>query len=130
MNEPGSKVEFAPWPTVVANDDVELLELKYEAVERRLEAVLQRGGGRIVARFSDVEAFRVLDEGGLTQLWAASEDTPRPTHTTFRVRGHRWTAESEIIFHLGTSDGWSYVIATGDDCIEVLTRAEPLVEHA
>ncbi len=120
-------VEFSAWQTDIAESDVEIIALQFDAVKRQLDVVLQQEDQRLVARFADVEAFRVLDEGGLTQLWAASSDKARPGRTTFRVRGHKWTSESEIVFHLGTSEGWSYVIATGDDCIEVLTRSEPLI---
>lgn len=129
MTNLGHTVEFAPWSTVIADDRVALLDVRFDAVERQLEALLEGEAGRILVRFVEVGGFRVLDETGLTQLWAASEAAPRPGHTTFRVRGHRWTAESEITFHLGTSNGWSYMIATDDDCLEVLTRVEPVVEH-
>jgi hypothetical protein len=120
-------VEFSAWQTDIAESEVAILALQFDALKRQLDVVLGQGDERFVARFAEVEAFRVLDEGGLTQLWAASAENARPGRTTFRVRGHKWTSESEIVFHLGTSEGWSYVIATGDDCIEVLTRTEPLI---
>ena len=108
MSNPADTVEFAVWSTPIADEtDVELLSLTFNAVERKLEAVLQGSDGWVLAFFTDVEAFRMLDEGGLMQLWAASAEQPRPNPTTFRVRGHRWTQESEIVFHLGTNDGWS-----------------------
>ena len=48
----------------------------------------------VVFTFSDVSAFRVLDEHGLTDMWEASSKAQRPAHTTFRVKGHKWQQES------------------------------------
>ena len=128
MTEPNSSIEFASWPTIIAHDHVEILSTAYDAIEGRLEVVMERDDQRIIATFIEVVAFRLLDEGGLTELWAAEDNQPRPAFATFRVRGHGWSRESPIPFIHGTDHGWSFVIATITDCVEVLTRSEPRVE--
>lgn len=73
-----------------------------------------------------VEAFRVLDEGGLSDFWHQTKVLGgRPGETTFRVRNHEWFHESVLPWIDGTEDGWSYVIATTGDCIEVVSRDPP-----
>jgi hypothetical protein len=75
---------------------------------------------------SDVIAFRVLDEHGLDEFWEKTTELGgRPGRTTFRVRNHLWTKESPLSF-LGT-DGWSFVLVTNSDCIEVVCKAPPVV---
>ena len=70
-------------------------------------------------------AFRVLDEGGLPDFGQmADAQGRRRAATTFRSRNHAWAKESFVSF--STTDGWSYVIVTGWDCVEVV-GGEPQV---
>jgi len=79
-------------------------------------------------RFYNVGGFRVLDEHGLQEIIKSGQDeTDWPTFPTFRVRHHGWSSESPASFHMGTNDGWAYMIMTGWDCVEVLTISEPKV---
>lgn len=79
-------------------------------------------------RFYDVGGFRILDEHGLQEIIKSGQDeTYWPTFPTFRVRHHGWSSESPLSFDMGTNDGWSYMIMTGWDCVEVLTGTEPKV---
>lgn len=76
--------------------------------------------------FEAASAFRVLDEHGLQELWEkTSEFGGRPGASTFRVRNHSWTKESPITFL--ASEGWSYVVATDFDCIEIVSAEAPLI---
>jgi len=90
-------VQFAEWRTEVENDDLTLLSLTL-GEGRSLTAVFeaQTLRSQVVFAFAETRAFRVLDEGGLLELWAASRVHPRPASTTFRVRGHQWQAESPL----------------------------------
>jgi len=80
--------------------------------------------------FQDVSAFRVLDEGGLLEFWRQTESLGRSGGTTFRVRNHQWSRESLLAFLPGDEDGWSYVIATGGECVEVVARDTPEIAPA
>ena len=97
-------------------------------------------GKRLTARFldpesgdiwlvrSDARAFRVLDEGGLIELWGeTAAQGGRPGMSTFGVTGHAWSEESFIEFQFG--DGWSYVVATSDDCLEIVAADPPDVSR-
>ena len=76
--------------------------------------------------FKWIGGFRVLDEVGLLELWeATAKSGGRPAHSTFRVRNHLWSRESPVPFLAVASDGWSFVVASGWDCIEVIARMEP-----
>ena len=68
-------------------------------------------------------AFRLLDEHGLVEVWAEKQ-TPA---NCLKVKGHGWSKESAISFAMG-EDGWSHIIATGDECVEVVCSASPKVE--
>lgn len=80
-------------------------------------------------QFHDVGGFRILDEHGLLEVWdhLNKDETDWPTYPTLRICHHGWSRESPLSFHMGTSDGWSYMIVTGWDCVEVLTTTEPTV---
>jgi hypothetical protein len=123
-------VEFAAWTTGFEDDDLELVSLQF-ANDRSLVAVFSsyQRAGRIRLTYSNTGAFRVLDEGGLLELWAASQKTPRPAQSMFRARGHRWQAESPLVWvHGSDENGFSYFVATDWHCLEVVTWDAPVVE--
>lgn len=120
-------VTFDVWRTPFQNAHLELERVEY----------LQGGGLRFWVRdvvtsagylvsFKAVSAFRVLDEHGLQELWEkTSELGGRPAASTFKVRNHAWTKESPITFV--ASDGWSYILATDFDCIEIVSVDAPSI---
>ncbi len=145
-------VEFAPWPTIVENDDLclgrlsfdlgaPLVTLNQEGISysppqsaappcQELQATFFSIEKRAVIRFkwNDVIAFRVLDENGLLQIWEASAAAPRPAQSTFRARGHAWADESFLVFFSGGEKArYSYFVATDDWCLEVVSHSEPEV---
>lgn len=76
--------------------------------------------------FDAISAVRLLDEGGLLEFWGkTAEFGSRPGRTTFRVRNHGWTKESPISFLC--SDGWSFVIASQNECLEVVSTDPPKI---
>lgn len=145
-----SSIVFAPWRTPVENDELSLVSLKYGGASTivdcpskgfsleapasgslaagDLEAVFLSVDKKdvVVFRFERPMAFRVLDEHGLLEIWAASAETPRPAQTTFMVKGHQWQQESELSWFMGGTE-FSLMIATGWNCLEVVGR-EPTVE--
>ncbi|HEX3421789.1 MAG TPA: hypothetical protein VHS33_00090 [Sphingomicrobium sp.] len=143
-------VRFAPWDTEVKDDDLTLVSLAFtgsswvsypnEGIKLELpdandefgtlEAVFLSREKRAAVRFqfAHVQAFRVLDEGGLLELWNASAVTPRPAFATFRVKGHAWQAESVLVWIHGPDDHFSHMVATTNECLEVVTFGDPQVE--
>lgn len=146
-------VEFESWVTPFTDSALTILEVRAgggslriadPATGRTIE-IPSSGGpgdGELLVRvfdaetasvyrllFSSVAAFRMLDENSLLELWAATKGPEgRPGKSTFRVRGHMWSRESELAFFLGSSGGWSYLIATDWDCVEVVCPEPPVVE--
>jgi hypothetical protein len=143
-------IEFAPWPTDVENDYLTLVGLRYGGhaainfvkddhtieltldyadSERGLEAtfISREKMAGVVFYLNDVSGFRVLDAHGLVDLWNASKNTPRPAATTFRVKGHLWQTESELLWIMRGCE-FSYMVATDWDCLEVITDCEPSVK--
>lgn len=122
-------VQFAEWRTIVQDVHLELRSVSYNA-DRSLVAVftLMLDDREVVFKFKDTNAFRVLDEGALLEIWATSKETPRPARTTFKVRGHMWQGESVLAWIHGTPEPyWSHMIATDDECLEVVCEDEPKV---
>lgn len=75
---------------------------------------------------SNVGAFRVLDEHGLHEI---IKDLKKVTTVpTLKSRNHGWAKESPLSFFMGCDAGWSFLIMTGWDCVEVLTSSEPIIE--
>jgi hypothetical protein len=122
---------FGEWPTPFTDAAVDILDLRYAPRERdRAELVVRvhaREAGityRLV--FPRIAAMRLLDEGGLLEFWRQTERLGgRPGRTSFRVRHHAWTRESALCFL--ASEGWSFVIASEDDCLEVVSATAPTI---
>ena len=123
--------EFGDWVTPFTDAEVDILDLAYAATGQSGSALVVRvqlrGGERIYRLvFQTITALRLLDEGGLIAVWQKTAELGgRPGRTTFRVRNHAWTQESVIPFL--ASDGWAYVIATDDDCLEVVSPSAPTI---
>ncbi|WP_154674637.1 hypothetical protein [Mesorhizobium erdmanii] len=118
---------FQPWKTPFENSDIELVDVAYSEGRALIFRVRAHESGSIYrVCFEHVSAFRVLDEHGLLELWEKTRESGgRPARTTFQVRNHLWTKESTISFV--TSDGWSYVVASHFDCVEVVTANLPSI---
>ena len=142
-------IEFSQWHTEVENDELTLVGIKFGGHEKieyvqegvsiemdfeqgretnGLEAIFISKEKRVGVKFmfENVSAFRVLDEHGLVDLWNASKNNSRPARTTFRVKGHRWQTESELSWVMADCE-YSFMIATGWDCLEVVAWGEPKI---
>jgi hypothetical protein len=123
--------EFGEWSTPFTDAAVVILDVTY--------APRAQNGGELVARvhardadtiyrlvFPTIAAMRLLDEGGLLEFWQKTEELGRrPGRATFRIRNHAWARESVVSFL--ASDGWSFVIASDDECLEVVSATVPTI---
>ncbi len=123
-------IEFGEWVTPFTDVAVDILEVAYGHGQE---------GGELVVRvrvpdankvyrlvFPTIAAVRLLDESGLLEFWQKTSDLGgRPGRTTFRVRNHAWTRESPLSFQ--PTDGWSFVIASDNECLEVVSVAAPAI---
>lgn len=138
-------MEFCKWETPLNSGDISILSVvygcrdwdlsshnvRYEYQDSRLSGDV----ALIVTVFHDITesvyevqfrkigGHRVLDEHGLLDMW----DVSNPRENCFKVRKHQWANESPLSFELNTIGGWSYVMATDFECVEVLTDAEPKI---
>lgn len=143
--------EFGEWATPFADADIEILEFVHSPrrpwpddapFHYRMGSLLRsHNDADLVARiyvyepekvyrvtFDRISAVRLLDEGGLLEIWAKTEELGgRPGQTTFLVRNHAWTEESVLSF-LAT-DGWSFIIASDNECLEVVSANPPRIEE-
>lgn len=121
---------FGPWETPFENARVELRRVEYRnggALEFDVHDLDADADYRV--SFAEISAFRVLDEHGLQELWEkTSELGERPGASSFKVRNHAWTRESPITFL--ASEGWSYIVATDFDCIEIVSVIAPCITQA
>ena len=74
--------------------------------------------------FKVVSGFRLLDEGGLLELWTPEKRFPNCA----LIKGHLWSKESPITFLSGYEDEWSHFIATEDECVEVVAHEHPQIK--
>jgi len=118
---------FGSWSTPVDNAATDLLGAEFSgngALSFRVRVYETGATCRLI--FEDISAFRVLDEHGLLEIW---QETRRqgcwPGDTTFRVRNHGWRKESSV--SLATTSGWSYVAASDDYFIEVVSAVAPTI---
>lgn len=146
-------LEFRAWETPFTNEAVAILEVAYSqrsSWPRKVASYAQAAAlihppddidliarvyvhsTRTIYRvgYRPVGAMRLLDEHGLTAVWERSHELGgRPGSTTFCVRNHPWTDESVISFYFGTEDGWSYMIASDWECLEVLATSAPEIHE-
>jgi hypothetical protein len=78
--------------------------------------------------FDDAASFRVQDEGEIVDYWGAREHEKVPVGTIYTIDESLYRSE----FQNGGISGWSgilthYLIAGYDACVEVLTKAEPVI---
>ena len=71
--------------------------------------------------FTGVGAYRLLDENGLSEL----HEIDVGKANTFKVKGNGWSKESSCSFDMNTQNGWSFMLTTGGECLEVLCQREP-----
>jgi hypothetical protein len=142
--------EFGEWTTPFTDAAVDILEVSYApgpappppAHRHAASPLREHDGSDLVVRVHDrdagvtyrlafptIAAMRLLDEGGLLEIWQKTTELGgRPGRTTFRVRNHAWTNESVLSFL--ASDGWSFVIASDDACLEVVSATAPAITEA
>ena len=78
--------------------------------------------------YRNVQGFRLLDEGGLLELWEFAKKTKRNLCNTFKVRNYLWSKESPLIFFHGNSDEYSHLISTDNECLEVVCQERPEIK--
>lgn len=126
------KFAFEAWSTPFANESVEVLDVSFSRTQPKnlgIRVGVTETASVYLVTFDYVSAFRVLDEHGLTEIWAkTAEQNGRPAQTTFRIRNGLWSKESVLSFV--PSDGWSYVIATNWGCVEIATKSLPVIRHS
>ena len=74
--------------------------------------------------FKVVSGFRLLDEGGLLELWTPGKKSPNCA----LIKGHLWSKESPITFISGYEEEWSHLISTEDECVEVVADEHPEIK--
>lgn len=145
-------VEFADWNTPFRYGNLHIISVEYgtgphEIVYRlpdriyRLNSDQPEDAPALKAKVLDTESnllyevafpsvlgFRVLDEHGLLELWGTDTYEPKKLGGTFLVRNHMWHKESPVTFTCGMDGEWSYMIATDDDCLEIVSSAEPVIQ--
>lgn len=143
------EVQFKAWHTPVEDDDLILGRVKFDAgsplatfadgtslslppepTRFPLVATFISSNKHAIVTFGfpAVTAYRVVDENGLVELWDANAKHPRPTASTFRVRGHQWSKESFLAFVDEDPKGaFSYVVATQNLCLEVIAHLDPQI---
>jgi hypothetical protein len=143
------RFKFGEWVTPFTDARIEILEVVHspirpwpagDAPHYRTNSLLrEHDDNDLVARiyaydakaiyrvkFASISAMRLLDEGGLAELWEETEAFGgRPGQTTFRVRNHAWTSESVLSFI--ETGGWSFVIASANECLEVVSSVAAII---
>lgn len=125
-------MRFDRWNTAFCDMDVQILSLSYRT--HRVTAGTQEPRSnelrsRSVEVISGEDRFRIDADAIRSASWLkriagivgrADAQAPRPGRITFRVRNHGWTEESPLSFMHERVGGWSYVIATDGQYVEML----------
>ena len=121
--------EFERWETPFERSDVQILEVRYIGSEASPLVVRVEADGVIYRVTAEgTSGFRVLDELGLIALGVIPGSSPEAAVASVKVRGHGWSQESDALFHAATRDGWSFLILSGWECVEILGHDPPAVE--
>ena len=148
MSQQSVDIEFAPWETPFANgeltimrvdyghnniyvlDNIRKLQISYPkqikpCIEDALKIRICNVSDFLIydIHFEFIFAYRVADEMDFAELWDATNRLgKRPALATFMAKNSAWSRKTVSGFHL---KNWSYVIATGDDCIEIISQTTP-----
>ncbi|WP_306250332.1 hypothetical protein [Parvularcula sp. IMCC14364] len=143
------KVQISDWDTPFENDEVHILEVIYSYSEAEFQhkdfgvyaftssigqdysfvvrILVPKSGEIYSVNFSYVCGYRVMDEVGYAYLAQHTAKAERRL-TTVKVRQHPWAQESPGLFDASIKDGWSFLILSGDECVEVVSPVEPVIQ--
>jgi hypothetical protein len=122
------------WETPVVDVDRLLLVSLIDA-NRELTLILEESGKadrpRWRVRFRRCPAYRNIDEAYRTDLWRHLDESRQRCGRTFLVQeSPRLASWGTVYLHDMIPSVQHYVIATGDDVVEVLSGDEPIWEVA
>jgi hypothetical protein len=147
----GGPVEFDRWQTPFENSEIEIIEVIYAPEFRwsetgisryRKNSSIKEGKNSHLSiliqddetdkfyriSFKHIVAIRLMDEGGLEEIWSEKFRLEKPVGlTTFQVRNHSWVKESILEFL--KTDGWAYMIATRGNCLEIVSTIPPTISE-
>ena len=154
MDDVPEEITFLRWECELENDSLQVMRVQY--LEGGLEFGTRTGddeltsysnpplidlkGSKLVVTVFSLEksaifdvsffgtnGFRVLDEGGLTDIWCHYDKKKAVglgDASLFRLSGHGWSKESFLSFF---NNPFSWMISTSWDCVEVISANEPQV---
>ena len=91
---------------------IEVFSLKHKAIYR--------------LKFSYLQGFRLLDEGGLLEFWVSKEYDYDKLGSLIKVKYSPWREESIVPF--AVTNEYSFLIVTYNECVEVITDDTPKIE--
>ena len=143
------KFQISDWNTPFENDEVHILEIIYSHSEAEFQhkvfgvysfkpsvaqdysfvvrLLVPKSGEVYSVNFSYVRGYRMMDEVGYAYL-AQHAAKAEQRLTTAKVRQHPWAEESPGLFDVSIKDGWSYLILSGDECAEIVSPVEPVIQ--
>ncbi|MFN4042522.1 MAG: hypothetical protein ACK4I0_12745 [Brevundimonas sp.] len=94
----------------------------------------------LIARYSNADeaisvvvesptAFRVTDEGNLIWYWSMLSRQGGPWGFVYELEGSAWLAEYESSAASPRSEVKHYLVAGSDECLEVLSETQPVVQR-
>lgn len=125
------KIEFGQWITPIEKYEVDVLSVSYSAANelflpgKNREYLIENSQSQIPSHpdlivrvlvrdteqvyrihFSNVGAFRVIDEHGLQEIIESIEpNNENINFNMFKVRNHGWSKESPLSFFMNAEDG-------------------------
>lgn len=107
-----------------------LMNIRYGAdSDWNLIAHFRNGDEAISVTVERPTAFRVTDEGNLLGYWSNIADQGGPGGFVYELEGSAWLAEFESSAADPYLDVKHYLVAGSDDCLEVLSEVEPVVQR-
>ena len=112
----------------------EIVHIEYDLSTLRLNCSFGDSHAPIYLEFTNVEGFRVLDEGQLCTFWSSE---PRASGWLWDVKAGGWFAlestRSDFILGLTSSIGnelRDFIVLGINDCVNVLTWDQPRIQLA
>ena len=107
-----------------------LMNIRYGAdSDWNLIAHFRNGDEAISVTVERPTAFRVTDEGNLMGYWSNSVDQSCPGGFVYELEGSAWLAEFESSAADPYLEVKHYLVVGSDDCLEVRSEAEPVVQR-
>jgi len=126
-------IQLEKWETIISHGDLTIQNLhwenKFEAIELKVQIKNIKTDIIYSVICEYISGFRILDEEGLSEVWTHPDYSLEKMGHTIKIKDNLWSKESPLSFFHASNDGWSYLITTDNECLEIISEKIPIIKN-